>query len=100
MILFDFATPAEQARVKVMLRPEDSPLFSPTRHGPAFSPKFDADEPIRRHRFARGIPQGDDGAEADSDVDLLEHDGPNEEALAQDEGAVLAEQAQAQDQPQ
>lgn len=100
MILFDFATPAEQARVKVMLRPEDSPLFSPTRHGPAFSPKFDADEPIRRHRFARGIPQGDDGAEADSDVDLLEHDGPNEEALAQDEGAVLADEAQAQDQPQ
>ena len=58
MILFDFATPAEQARVKVMLRPEDSPLFSPTRHGPAFSPKFDADEPIRRSQFSRGIPQG------------------------------------------
>ncbi len=83
MILFDFATPAEKARVKVMLRPEDSPLFSPTRHGPAFSPQFDADEPIRRNRFARGIPQGDDGT--DSDVDLLERDGAEEQASAQDE---------------
>jgi flagellar biosynthesis/type III secretory pathway protein FliH len=97
MILFDFATPAEKARVKVMLRPEDSPLFSPTRHGPAFSPQFDADEPIRRHRFARGIPQGDDGAEADSDVDLLERDGSEEQASAQGDQAVLADDAQAQD---
>ena len=97
MILFDFATPAEKARVKVMLRPEDSPLFSPTRHGPAFSPQFDADEPIRRHRFARGIPQGDDGAEADSDVDLLERDGSEEQASAQGDQAVLADEAQAQD---
>jgi hypothetical protein len=93
MILFDFATPAEQARVKVMVRPEDSPLFSPTRHGPAFSPQFDADEPIRRHRFARGIPQGDDGA--DSDVDLLERDGPEGQASAQDEQA--SQQSQEQD---
>jgi hypothetical protein len=92
MILFDFATPAEQARVKVMLRPEDSPLFSPTRHGPAFSPKFDADEPIRRQRFARGIPQGDDGA--DSDVDLLERDGAEEQASAQDEQASQDSQEQ------
>jgi flagellar biosynthesis/type III secretory pathway protein FliH len=97
MILFDFATPAEKARVKVMLRPEDSPLFSPTRHGPAFLPQFDADEPIRRHRFARGIPQGDDGAEADSDVDLLERDGSEEQASAQGDQAVLADEAQAQD---
>ncbi len=100
MILFDFATPAEQARAKVMLRPEDSPLFSPTRRGPAFSPQFDADEPVRRHRFARGIRQGDDGLAADSDVDLLEPDGPGEEALAQDEQAALADEAQAQDQAQ
>ena len=93
MILFDFATPAEKARVKVMLRPEDSPLFSPTRHGPAFSPKFDADEPIRRNRFARGIPQGDDGA--NSDVDLLERDGAEEQASAQDEQD--SQQSQEQD---
>ena len=93
MILFDFATPAEQARVKVMVRPEDSPLFSPTRHGPAFSPQFDADEPIRRNRFARGIPQGDDGA--DSDVDLLERDGAEEQASAQDEQD--SQQSQEQD---
>ena len=92
MILFDFATPAEQARVKVMVRPEDSPLFSPTRHGPAFSPKFDADEPIRRNRFARGIPQGDDGA--DSDVDLLERDGAEEQASAQDEQDIQDSQEQ------
>jgi hypothetical protein len=100
MILFDFATPAEQARAKVMLRPEDSLLFSPTRRGPAFSPQFDADEPVRRHRFARGIRQGDDGLAADSDVDLMEPDGPGEEALAQDEQAALADEAQAQDHPQ
>ena len=93
MILFDFATPAEQARVKVMVRPEDSPLFSPTRHGPAFSPQFDADEPIRRHRFARGIPQGDDGA--DSGVDPLERDGAEEQASAQDEQD--SQQSQEQD---
>ena len=62
-ILFKFDTPAEKARIRVMRRPEESPLFSPTRHGPDFSPQFDESEPERRNRFEHGIPQSEEAEE-------------------------------------
>lgn len=62
-ILFKFDTPAEKARIRVMTRPEESPLFSPTRHGAEFSPQFDESEPERRNRFEHGIPQSDEAEE-------------------------------------
>jgi flagellar biosynthesis/type III secretory pathway protein FliH len=60
MILFKFDTPAEKARIRVMRRPEESPLFSPTRHGADFLPQFDESEPERRNRFEHGIPQAEE----------------------------------------
>ncbi len=60
MILFKFDTPAEKARIRVMRRPQESPLFSPTRHGADFSPQFDESEPERRNRFEHGIPQSEE----------------------------------------
>ena len=62
-ILFKFDTPAEKSRIRVMRRPQESPLFSPTRHGPDFSPQFDESEPERRNRFEHGIPQSEEAEE-------------------------------------